>query len=120
MYDLFKEYVYHPSGEVPPYVTSSVSSNKRRYADDAKASDVIFSTSNAVTPEYDAYDEDIAVVSFYFESAEVFEFSREARMTWVGFISQIGGLMGLCLGFSFISGVEILFWFTYRLGRNMA
>ena len=140
-------------GVIPAYVSSVVSSNKRRHAPDITDSnsgssgssgdssssssgdssrhapdipdssggggDVVFSVSTAASPEYDAFERDIAVVTFYFESAEIFEFSRDARLTWVGFISQIGGLMGLCLGFSFISGVEILFWFTYRLAKNM-
>ena len=40
-------------------------------------------------------------------------------MTKIGYISQVGGLMGLCLGFSFLSIIELIYWFTYRLGRNM-
>ena len=57
-------------------------------------------------------------------------------MTTVNFISQVrqrlisitcneanrfkvGGLMGLCLGFSFLSVIEVVYWFTYRMGRNV-
>ncbi len=39
-------------------------------------------------------------------------------MSWIQFISQVGGLMGLCLGFSFVSAIELFYWFTYRMGRN--
>ena len=67
---------------------------------------------------YDAYDRDIAFVTFYFEEPNIFEYFRQARMTTVNFISQVGGLMGLCLGFSFVSAIELFFWFTYRMGRN--
>ncbi len=28
---------------------------------------------------------------------------------------QVGGLLGLCIGFSLASGVEILYWLTARL-----
>ena len=33
-------------------------------------------------------------------------------------ILQVGGLMGLCMGFSILSFVEIVYWVTYRLARN--
>ena len=32
---------------------------------------------------------------------------------------QFGGLMGLCLGFSFLSFVEVVYWLTYRAARNI-
>ena len=41
-------------------------------------------------------------------------------MTVIDFISSVGGLFGLCLGFSLISFFEIVYWFVIRLGRNMA
>ena len=67
---------------------------------------------------YDAYERDIAVASFYFKEPAVLEFSREARMTQTGFIAQVGGLMGLCLGFSFLSLIELFYWATYRMASN--
>ena len=47
------------------------------------------------------------------------EYERIKRMTAIDFISSMGGLFGLCLGFSLISFFEILYWFIIRLGRNM-
>ena len=35
------------------------------------------------------------------------EMERSARMTWIGFFSSLGGLFGLCLGFSIISFIEV-------------
>ena len=32
--------------------------------------------------------------------------------------SKVGGLMGLCLGFSFLSFIELVYWFTYRMAIN--
>ena len=32
---------------------------------------------------------------------------------------QFGGLMGLCLGFSFLSFIEVIYWLTYRVARNV-
>ena len=62
---------------------------------------------------------------------------REARMTTVDYLSQVsanvdsestmkieynssqmGGLMGLCMGCSVISFIEVIYWITYRLARN--
>ena len=39
-------------------------------------------------------------------------------MTLLDFISGFGGFCGLCLGFSFVSIVEILYWFSIKLCRN--
>ena len=40
-------------------------------------------------------------------------------MTMTDYISQMGGLLGLGIGFSFVSAVEIIYWLTIRLFRNM-
>ncbi|TRY67303.1 hypothetical protein TCAL_07234 [Tigriopus californicus] len=67
---------------------------------------------------YNAYDRDIAVAAFYFESSTLFEYSRQARMTWIEFVAQVGGLLGLCLGLSFVSFLEVIYWFTYKFWVN--
>ena len=40
-------------------------------------------------------------------------------MTWLDFISSLGGICGLCLGVSFISVIELVYWFTLRLIRRI-
>ena len=47
------------------------------------------------------------------------EFERLPKMTWLDFISGFGGLCGLCLGISFVSLAEILYWFSIRLWKNI-
>ena len=47
------------------------------------------------------------------------EFERSQKMTWLDFVSNLGGLCGLCLGISFISVTEIVYWFTIRLFRGI-
>ena len=114
--------------EIPDYLkTLEQRSNKRLYVDEKAAGKQVFSASNVeidgsgqkIPKSYDAYEKDIAMVTFFFESSTIFEFKREQRMTLVGYISQMGGLLGLCMGFSFISAVEILYWFTIRMARNI-
>ena len=48
------------------------------------------------------------------------DYERSKKLTVFGFISNIGGLCGLCLGFSFVSGIEILYWFSLRFFRSFA
>ena len=47
----------------------------------------------------------------------VTEMERRIRMGPIEFISSLGGLFGLCLGFSFISFFEIIYWATIALAR---
>ena len=70
-------------------------------------------------PTYNAYEEDITIVNFYFDKSTILQFTRQQSMTVVDYISQLGGLLGLFLGFSFISGVELFYWLTIRLGKNI-
>ena len=41
-------------------------------------------------------------------------------MTVTDYISQMGGLLGLGLGFSLVSAIEIIYWITIRLFRNIS
>ena len=98
--------------QVPDYLEFASHSNKRFYVDSKASGKPIFTAANEdvisgeKTPKsYDAYEKDIAMVTFFFETNTVFEFSRDQRMTLVGYISQMGGLLGLWIGFSFISAI---------------
>ena len=39
------------------------------------------------------------------------EYERSLKMTEIDFISSLGGVFGLFLGFSLVSFVELLYWF---------
>ena len=84
---------------------------------------------------YNAYEKDIAIVNIFFGDSTGFgelqfltfepimlfsvpEFERLPKMTWLDFISGFGGLCGLCLGISFVSVAEILYWFFIRLCKK--
>ena len=46
------------------------------------------------------------------------EFERSIRMGPVDFIASLGGLFGLCLGFSIISFLEIIYWLLAGIYRT--
>ena len=69
--------------------------------------------------DYNAFEKDIAIANFYFDQSSIVQFKRTKRMTMTDYISQMGGLLGLGIGFSFVSAVEIIYWITIRLFRNI-
>ena len=67
---------------------------------------------NSVT-EYDAYDRDIAILSVYFETPTVLEYTTMHSKTWFDFISAVGGNGGLFIGFSIVTILELV-WFIFQ------
>ena len=47
------------------------------------------------------------------------EYERSLKMTEIDFISSLGGVFGLFLGFSLMSFVEIVYWFFVVLSRRL-
>jgi len=64
---------------------------------------------------YDAYSTDIAVLQVFFDKPVVFLFESSQRLTWIGFFSNIGGLLGLCIGMSMVTIIEV-FWIAFCIG----
>ena len=82
---------------------------------------------------YNAWKEDIATLNIFFAQDTVIgehfhaiillvffmkELERGISMGPVEFVSSLGGLFGLFLGFSIVSFVEIIYWATVRMCRN--
>jgi hypothetical protein len=109
-------------GEIPEYIKPNERNmpNIRRYVNsDAEAESLTFKNAMEIQPTYDAFEKDIAIVDFYFSKPTIVQFKRSESMTWINYISQIGGLLGLAMGFSIISAIEIVYWGTIRLCRNV-
>jgi hypothetical protein len=66
---------------------------------------------------YDAYEKDIATLQVYFNNPAIFLFESDQRQTWVEFLSTIGGLLGLCIGLSLVTFIE-LFWLGVSLAAK--
>ena len=55
-----------------------------------------------------------------YKSVKAFsEYERSLKMTTIDFIAILGGLFGLCLGFSFLSFIEIIYWMVFKLSQNL-
>ena len=110
---IFDEYDY----QLPSFANRFVTSRRQRAV---RMNDEMFSVTfnKDKFNLYDAYEKDIAMVNFYFPSAKAVRFTRQPAMTEIEFLSQIGGLLGLCIGFSFCSLVEILYWFGIRIWKS--
>ena len=75
-------------------------------------------TSQLDNPTYDAYEEDIGIVNVFFNNDRVEKYVKKNRMSNFDFLSQVGGSLGLAMGISIISIIEMVYWCTYRLFRN--
>ena len=92
-------------GSNRPLKLQDLPSNRRSYS----PSLIFPKQSKSNGADYDAYDEDIAVVNVFFETPVVFQFSSQMAQTWLDFMAAVGGLMGLCVGISIISVVELVY-----------
>ena len=107
------------SQQVPQYVAEiKMFSNMRYHIKESKIPTAVFRYKVKDKPTYNAFEEDIAIVNFYFEKDSILQYTRQESMTTVGYISQLGGILGLFIGFSFVSGIELIYWFAIRLYKN--
>ena len=111
--------------DIPWYLKRIIGKNNTtytRFPDQRKkvlnSKDMVFPTQLTEQPTYNAFEKDIAIVNFYFEKSSILQYKRSSRLTVVDMISQIGGLLGVAMGISLISVVEIVYWITIRLIRN--
>ena len=111
-------------GNVPEYLLKSSDnktkfSNRRFFVTNPETlKNLAFRDQIANNPTYDAFENDIAMVKFYFEKSKIVQFNRKTAMTPIVYVSQMGGLMGFGMGFSLISAAEIVYWMTIRFLQN--
>ncbi len=75
---------------------------------------------NPFADTYDAYEKDIAMVQIYFKTSSIIEFGTSVSQTWIDYFSAIGGLLGLCIGLSILTLIELLWWFLIILGNLLS
>ena len=108
--------------KIPEYLKSGpdhLSSSRKAIVNKDFVNDLVFLHQFRKSPKYDAFGKDIAIANFYFDQSSVMQYKHGIKMTTIGFISQIGGVMGLSIGLSFVSVIEILYFVLIRLSRNL-
>ena len=58
---------------------------------------------------YDYAKDNIAVVKLFIKDPYYTSFKRDRSMTFLSFLGNAGGLVGLCMGFSLISAIEWIY-----------
>ena len=112
---------------IPWYLDTSSSilnktrfSNKRlRFKENNANYAELFPTEIKRNPTYDAFEDDIGIINVYFAGDKISKFVTANRMSINDFMSRIGGSLGLGMGISFISIIELIYWFTIRLSANI-
>ena len=94
---------------------SSLSDNIQSSERSIKRSQILFTN---LETRYNAYEKDIAMLHVFFDKPSVFQYVSQPSQTWISFFSSIGGLLGLCLGISLITFIELV-WLCMRIGANV-
>ena len=119
-----KEY-RHANASVPWFLETTSLSNQSKMSatkfsnirtlGSGKTSNAIFASDLENNPSYDAFEKDIGIIHVFFGEEKILKYVMKNKMSVRSFMSQIGGSLGLAMGISFISIVEFLYWFTFRL-----
>ena len=78
----------------------------------------IFSSEVEGGQTYDAFKKDIGVVNIFFSDEKILKYVTSNQYSTLEFLVQMGGSLGLYMGISFISIIELIYWFTIRFYRN--
>ncbi|KAK0183188.1 hypothetical protein PV327_001254 [Microctonus hyperodae] len=61
------------------------------------------------------FTNNMAVVHLYFVESQFPKYVKSELFGFIDFLSNIGGLLGLFMGFSFLSAVEVIYFMTLRV-----
>ena len=114
--------VYQKSNESIPWFLTTMSAgvkpNTTKFSNVRSLQPGIFATNLEKDLQYDAFEKDIGIVNVFFTEKKILKYVMRNKMSLFGFVSQIGGSLGLAMGISIISIVEVFYWFTYRFLRG--
>ena len=109
------------SEQIPQFATEmKMFSNMRYHIKESKIATAVFRYKVKDKPTYNAFDEDITIVNFYFGKSTAWEFQHAPSKTMGNYIAELGGLLGLFTGFSFLSAVEIIYWIIIPFMKKFA
>ena len=110
-----KEFWKDKKGTMPEYVEPTIDklpSTRLFVTSDVKKQNLVFKTNFEKQQDYNAFEQDISIVNFYFEQAFVQCYKRQPSLNIQDFIAGVGGLFGLAVGMSLISMFEIIWHFA--------
>ena len=64
-------------------------------------------------------NENMLSVTVYLKDPYIQVIQRSEKMSFITFLSNVGGIMGLCLGFSVLSAVEVIYFILSWLTKRM-
>ena len=91
---------------------------RSKIEDERKKSNSIFKSELKGEQTYDAFKKDIGIVNVFFGKEKILKYVTSNKMSNLDFLSQIGGSLGLSMGVSIVSIIELIYWFTFRFFRN--
>ncbi|XP_025415309.1 pickpocket protein 28 [Sipha flava] len=66
------------------------------------------------------FKKNMAVIHFFFEETQFTGFTKGELFGFTEFLSNTGGLLGLFMGFSFLSAIEVIYFISLRLWCAMS
>jgi hypothetical protein len=69
---------------------------------------------NSVSFFKDTHLTDQALVHIFFTDLIATHYRKDMYQNWLGILAAFGGLLGLFLGFSLVTGFELVYFFTIR------
>ena len=95
------------------------SDQRKKSSNEMALKNALFKSEIMKHPTYNAFEKDIGTVNVFFGNAHSTKYIKKNRMSGFGFLSQVGGSVGLAMGISMISFVELIYWFTIRLFKDV-
>ena len=92
---------------------------RRKVTESQTEQSALFKSALKKHPTYNAFEKDIGIVNIFFGNPYSTRYIKKNRMTGIDFLSQVGGAVGLAMGISIITMVEIVYWFTLRLFKYL-
>ena len=90
--------------KIPTYLKRLFIEANRSYSSTLKNGDIF--GRNEVG--YNLFEHDIAKVQIFFKTPVVIEIGRQATMSWIDYLSNVGGILGLFLGIGIVSLFEFV------------
>ena len=107
---ILESYRHHGDGSLPDYIQKVIRSKMRNIPEDK-----LFGAWNRAEKSYNAFEKDILSATFYFPRHTAMELVKTPKMSILDFLSQVGGILGLCVGISLTSVIEVIYWLSFNL-----